>query len=71
MKTEQKDRRGRASRLFRAVSGLFVSVFCRSKIEPSVEDFRKVEFKTSTQRFGMRFTEKMRDVLRLKWLRKL
>jgi hypothetical protein len=31
---------------------------------------QRAEFKTSTQRLGIRFTENIRDIFRLRWLRK-
>lgn len=50
--------------------GLFLSVFGRRPSRPAADDFRRMEFKTSTQHLGVRFTEKIRNVFRFKWLRK-
>ena len=36
----------------------------------SVDDLRRAEFKTSTQRVGVRFTDKIRNVFRNRWLKK-
>ncbi len=33
-------------------------------------DLAKADFKTSTQRMGARFTDRIRDAFRFKWLRK-
>ncbi len=51
------------------VAGL-LSLFGKSKVKPSAEDFKRAEFKTSTQRLGVSFTEKIRDIFRFKWLTK-
>jgi hypothetical protein len=47
-----------------------LSFFSVRHIRTSNEDLKKAEFKTSTQRLGIRFSEKFRDVFRFKWLRK-
>jgi len=39
----------------------------KAKITPS--DLRRAEFKTSTQRLGIRFVESIRDVFRFRWIR--
>ncbi len=51
------------------VAGLLLSIFGKSQLKPTVEDFKRVEFKSSTQRLGIRFGERVRDVFRFKWLR--
>jgi len=33
-------------------------------------DIRKMEFSTSTQRLGLSFTDKVRDVFRRRWIKK-
>jgi hypothetical protein len=43
-------------------------LFGKSRTKPTAEDFKRTEFKASTQRMGVRFTEKIRDVFRFKWL---
>ena len=53
-----------------SVAGLFLSAFGKSHRGPTVEDFKRLDFKTSTQRVGVRFGEKIRDVFRFKWLRR-
>jgi len=52
------------------LTGRILSIFGRPPAKPTVGDFRRMEFKTSTQHLGVRFTEKVRDVFRFKWLRK-
>ncbi len=52
------------------LAGGLLSIFGKSTTKPTAEDFKKTEFKTSTQRLGVRFTERIRDVFRFKWLRR-
>lgn len=52
------------------IAGLFCTVFGKSLVKPTTDDFSRTEFKTSTQRLGIRFTEKIRNVFRFKWIRK-
>ncbi len=52
------------------LAGGLLSVFSKKTIKPAAEDFKRIEFKTSTQRIGIRFTEKIRRVFRFKWIRK-
>jgi hypothetical protein len=35
-----------------------------------MEDLKRAEFGTSTQKIGVRFTERIRDVFRFEWLKK-
>jgi len=50
------------------LAGIFLSMFGKSRRMPTVEHLKRAEFKTSTQRLGVRFTEKVRDVFSFKWL---
>jgi len=50
------------------LAGVFLSIFGKSRTKPTVEDFKRAEFKTSTQRLGVRFTDKIRDIFRFRWL---
>jgi hypothetical protein len=51
------------------VAGLLASAFGkRPKI--TAEDFKRMEFSTNTQRLGVRFTDRIRDVFRFKWIKK-
>jgi len=54
-----------------SIAGGVLSIFGKSPARPTTDDFQRVEFKTSTQRLGIRFTERIRQVFRFKWLRKL
>lgn len=51
-------------------AGLF-SIFGRRRTKVTTEDLQKAEFKTGTQRLGVRFSERIRDVFRFKWLKKI
>ncbi len=52
------------------LAGALLSILGKSRTKPTAEDFKRIEFKTSTQRMGVRFTEKIRDVFRFRWLTK-
>jgi len=39
-------------------------------VKPTADDLKKVDFRTSTQRMGIRFTDKIRNVFRSRWLKK-
>jgi len=58
----------RASLAF--LAGLLSRLFVKSSTKPTVNDLKKTDFKTSTQDMGIRFTEKIRDVFRFRWIRK-
>ena len=47
-----------------------LSVFGKSPVKPAVDDFKRADFNTSTQRLGIRFSEKIRNVFRFRWLKK-
>jgi hypothetical protein len=53
---------------FGFLAGVFLSIFGKSRTKPTAEDFKRAEFKTSTQRIGLRFTDGIRDVFRFRWL---
>jgi hypothetical protein len=52
------------------LAGLLATVFGTKTAKPSMEDLKRAEFGTSTQKIGVRFTERIRNVFRFKWLRK-
>ena len=60
----------RINSLLALIAGLLLSMFGKSPAKPTPADLQRAEFKTSTQRLGIRFTERIRDVFRFKWLRK-
>jgi hypothetical protein len=49
-------------------AGLF-SVFGKSPAKPTADDLKRAEFKTSTQSLGIRFSERIRQVFRFKWIK--
>jgi hypothetical protein len=53
------------------VAGLILVFFPKSVRKPTNEDLKQVEFSASAQRLGVRFTERIRDVFRFKWLKRL
>ncbi|MGA2071037.1 MAG: hypothetical protein ABSG97_06775 [Sedimentisphaerales bacterium] len=53
------------------LAGLLAAVFGTKTAKPSTEDLKRAEFTTSTQRLGVRFTDRIRDVFRFKWLKKM
>jgi hypothetical protein len=40
------------------------------KLKPKAADLEKMEFSTSTQKMGVGFTDKIREIFRYKWMRK-
>ncbi len=42
----------------------------RKKLPLTGQDFRRAEFKTSTQGLGLRMTDYIRDVFRFRWVRR-
>jgi hypothetical protein len=62
--------RYKASSFLGWLAGGLLSLFGKSPAKPATEDFKRIEFETSTQRLGVRFTEKIRGVFRFRWLRK-
>ncbi|MGD8501821.1 MAG: hypothetical protein PVJ86_14310 [Phycisphaerales bacterium] len=46
-----------------------LSIFGKSPPKPAVDDLKRADFGTSTQRLGIRFSEKIRDVFRFRWLK--
>ena len=51
------------------LAGWVLSIFGKSPRKSVTEDFKRVDFKTSTQHLGIRFSEKIRDVFRFRWLK--
>jgi len=47
-----------------------LSLLGKKKIKPTAEDRKKLNFNTSTQRMGMRFNEKIRNIFRLRWVKR-
>ncbi len=53
------------------IAGILTSVFGAGAAKPTAKDLKDAEFSTSTQRLGVRFTDRIRDVFRFKWLKKV
>jgi len=51
------------------LAGWLLSLFCKSPRKLVADDLKRVDFKTSTQHLGVRFSEKIRDVFRFRWLK--
>jgi hypothetical protein len=51
------------------LAGWLLSLFGKSPPKPVADDLRRADFKTGTQRLGVRFSEKIRDVFRFRWLK--
>lgn len=51
-------------------AGLLI-IFGRTPAKPASKDLRRMEFKSSTQRLGLRFRERIRKVFRYKWIKKI
>jgi hypothetical protein len=52
-------------------AGLIARLFKTPLPEATSADLRKHDYSTSTQRMGVRFTERIRNVFRLRWIREL
>jgi hypothetical protein len=50
-------------RLITAISLLF-------RPKATSEDIKKIEFSASTQKMGVRFTDKIRDIFRYRWIKR-
>jgi hypothetical protein len=50
-------------------AGVFVSKFNKRKTKLTGEDLKRAEFKTSTQGMGVRFSDKIRNIFRFKWIK--
>lgn len=62
--------RAKINSFFGFLMGGLLSIFGKSPPKPTTDDLKQMEFKTSTQRLGIRFTERIREVFRFRWLRK-
>ena len=51
------------------IAGVLLSLFGKSLPKTRAEDLKRADFKTSTQHLGIRFSEKIRDVFRFRWLK--
>lgn len=52
------------------IAASILEKFGRSNTKPTPADLQKMEFKTSTQKLGVRTTEKIRNIFRGRWIKK-
>lgn len=52
-----------------SIAGRILTAFGK-KPKPEPKDVKKIDFETSTQKMGVSFTEKIRNVFRFRWIRK-
>ena len=62
--------RFRTNWFFGLLAGLILSIFGKSASRLGGADLRGADFKTSTQGMGFRFTDRVRDVFRFRWIKK-
>jgi hypothetical protein len=62
--------RVKVNSLLGLIAAGLLSVFGKSPAKPAIGDLKRAEFKTSTQRLGIRFSERIRNVFRFRWLKK-
>jgi len=48
----------------------FVSTLFGKSLKTSIDDVKRADFGTSSQRVGVRFTDRIRNVFRNRWLKK-
>jgi hypothetical protein len=51
------------------LAGWVLSLFGKSLSKAGADDLKRADFKTSTHHLGIRFSEKIRDVFRFRWLK--
>jgi hypothetical protein len=59
---------GKANRLG-LLAGVVFGWLTAGRPAATQSDVRKLDFSTSSQKMGLRFTERLRDVFRFRWLR--
>jgi len=52
------------------IAGILGNAFGSRAAKPTTQDLKNADFPASTQRLGLRFTERIRDVFRFKWIGK-
>jgi hypothetical protein len=62
--------RRKINTVFGFLAGLIAAIFGAGRAKPTTKDLKKADFSTNTQRLGVRFTDRVRDVFRFKWIRK-
>jgi hypothetical protein len=62
-------RRQRRAAWLGRVGGFIACVFAGRPFRVTCDDLKAHEYRTSTQRMGVRFTERIRNTFRFRWLR--
>lgn len=62
-------RRKKTGSFLGSVAGAIMNLFSKSPKTPA-NHLKKADFPTSTQKIGIRFTDRIRDKFRKKWLKK-
>ena len=62
-------RRKKSGSIIGSIAGAIMNLFGR-KAKTTKHTLKKVDFPTSTQKIGLRFTEKIRDKFRNRWIKK-
>ena len=63
-------RPGRKAAWFGCIAGLLSRLRIRRASAITADDLRKRDYPASTQRMGLRFTERIRDTFRFRWLKR-
>jgi hypothetical protein len=63
--------RRKINTVFGFLAGLIAALFGAGRAKPTTKDLKNADFSTSTQRLGIRFSERIRNVFRFKWLKKV
>ncbi|MCK5225872.1 MAG: hypothetical protein KAQ89_04065 [Planctomycetes bacterium] len=67
---QASNQRPATGKIFGSIAGWLISFFGKSPAKPTAADLKRIDFGTSTQHLGIRFTEKIRSIFRFKWLKK-
>jgi hypothetical protein len=62
--------RRKINAFFGFMAGLISTVFANKPEKPTAKDLKNADFSAGTQRLGVRFTDRIRDVFRFKWIKK-
>lgn len=52
------------------MAGIISAVFGSRAGKPTTQDLKNADFSTSTQGLGVRFSDRIRDIFRFKWIKK-
>jgi hypothetical protein len=53
------------------LAATLLSIFGKSPAKPMADDLKRADFKSSTQNLGVRFSDKIRNVFRFRWIKKI